>query len=45
VWRFGRTHVLQSLMSSEPLFVTAIGRDRWEAQARANMNRELAGFS
>jgi predicted metal-dependent HD superfamily phosphohydrolase len=45
VWRFGRTHVLQSLMSSEPLFVTAIGRDRWETQARANMNRELAGFS
>lgn len=44
VWRFGRTHVLQSLMSSDPMFVTAAGRERWEDQARANMTRELAGF-
>lgn len=44
VWRFGRTHVLQSLMSSDPMFVTAVGRDRWESQARANLSRELAAF-
>jgi predicted metal-dependent HD superfamily phosphohydrolase len=37
----GRTRVLQGLLEHDPLFVTAIGRARWEAAARANVAVEL----
>lgn len=45
LWRVGRSHALQTLLSREPLFLTDPGRERWEATARANMTRELASFS
>lgn len=37
----GRTAVLQGLLDHDPLFVTAVGRARWEQAARANMAVEL----
>jgi len=37
----GRTAVLQGLLDHDPLFVTAVGRSRWERAARANMAVEL----
>jgi predicted metal-dependent HD superfamily phosphohydrolase len=37
----GRTAVLEGLLEHEPLFVTAVGRARWETAARANMAVEL----
>lgn len=40
-FRAGRAAILQSLLEG-PLFHTAAGRSRWEAQARANVTREIA---
>lgn len=37
----GRTAVLQGLLEHDPLFVTTVGRSRWERAARANMAVEL----
>jgi predicted metal-dependent HD superfamily phosphohydrolase len=37
----GRTAVLARLLRHDPLFVTAVGRARWEAAARSNMAVEL----
>ncbi|WP_244929999.1 hypothetical protein [Nocardioides sp. W7] len=42
VFRDGRTQVLASLADKEHLFHTAYARERWEAAARANLERELA---
>lgn len=39
-WRVGRVRVLDRLLTLEPLFRTAHGRDSWEAAARANLMRE-----
>ena len=41
-WRTGRAGVLRSLLAADPLFATSLGRQRWEARARANMTAELA---
>jgi predicted metal-dependent HD superfamily phosphohydrolase len=40
-WRRGRAQVLEGLAEREPLFFTSVGRARWEAAARANVEREL----
>lgn len=40
----GRAAVLRGLLSARPLFRTALGRERWETAARANLRRELAGL-
>lgn len=43
-WRAGRASVLASLLDRGPLFMSEPGRQRWEARARVNMTRELAGL-
>lgn len=40
-FRRARVDVLRRLLDHRPLFRTAAGRERWEAQARANLGREL----
>lgn len=45
VFRAGRTQVLEALAQKRPLFHTAFARERWEAAARANLERELAGLT
>lgn len=40
-WRRGRAEVLRGLLTRDPLYATAAGRQRWEAAARANLDREL----
>lgn len=40
-WRTGRAHVLGTLLDRDHLFVTAPGRERWEAAARRNLRAEL----
>src|SRR3954470_21338739 len=42
VFSAGRADVLRSLAEKPRLFHTAYARDRWEAAARANLERELA---
>lgn len=42
LWRLGRVHVLEGLADRPQLYLTAAGRARWEAPARANLARELA---
>ena len=44
-WRAGRAAVLQHLLALDPLYRTARGRDRWQARALANLNRELAALT
>lgn len=39
----GRTAVLRDLLAAPTLFHTAYARERWEARARANVERELLG--
>ncbi len=41
----GRLAVLRSLEAKPHLFHTAYARERWEAPARANLERELAGLA
>lgn len=41
VFASGRTAVLEGLLDHDPLFVTSVGRARWEQTARANMAVEL----
>jgi predicted metal-dependent HD superfamily phosphohydrolase len=41
-WRTGRSRVLSSLLDRDRLYLTPAGHDRWEAQARHNLSRELA---
>ncbi|HEY5184775.1 MAG TPA: hypothetical protein VIM19_07720 [Actinomycetes bacterium] len=43
-WRVGRAAVLRGLLDRPFLFATALGRDRWEAAARANVSAELAAL-
>lgn len=43
-FRRGRAAVLRDLLGAPTLFHTAAGRARWEARARANVRRELAGL-
>jgi len=45
VFAAGRAAVLQALAEKPHLFHTAYARDRWEAPARANLERELAGLT
>ncbi|WP_218221275.1 DUF4031 domain-containing protein [Nesterenkonia sp. Act20] len=40
-FRHGRAQVLQRLLERPTLFHTAMGRARWESQARANLHAEL----
>jgi predicted metal-dependent HD superfamily phosphohydrolase len=44
VFSAGRADVLRSLTDKPRLFHTAYARDRWEAAARANVERELAAL-
>lgn len=39
----GRAAVLRALLEFDPLYRTGTARDRWEAQARRNLLRELRG--
>jgi len=43
-FRASRTKVIESLLAGPGLYRTPVGRDRWEAAARANMNAELASL-
>ncbi len=45
VFSAGRADVLRSLAEKPRLFHTAYARERWEAAARANLERELAVLS
>jgi predicted metal-dependent HD superfamily phosphohydrolase len=45
VFRAGRAQVLGALAEKRPLFHTAYARERWEAPARANLERELAALT
>ena len=44
VFAKGRADVLRALAAKPQLFHTAYARERWEAAARANLERELAGL-
>jgi predicted metal-dependent HD superfamily phosphohydrolase/GNAT superfamily N-acetyltransferase len=44
LWRAGRGRLLEGLLSRPALFSTAPGRARFEAKARANLERELASL-
>jgi predicted metal-dependent HD superfamily phosphohydrolase len=44
-WRAGRTAVMSGLLARDPLYGTRAARRRWEAQARANIVRELESLS
>ncbi|MET0898298.1 MAG: metal-dependent phosphohydrolase [Mycobacterium sp.] len=43
-FRAGRAKVIESLLAGPDLFRTPVGREQWEAAARANMNAELASL-
>ena len=45
VFDAGRADVLRTLAAKPHLFHTAYARDRWEAAARANLDRELAALA
>jgi predicted metal-dependent HD superfamily phosphohydrolase len=40
-WRRGRARVLEDLAARQTLFLTSAARNRWEAGARTNIDREL----
>jgi predicted metal-dependent HD superfamily phosphohydrolase len=44
VFQAGRASVLRSLADKPALFHTGFAREQWEAAARANIERELAGL-
>ncbi|MBD9700445.1 DUF4031 domain-containing protein [Flavimobilis sp. GY10621] len=44
-WRVGRAEVLRSLLVTEHLFATPVGRDRWESRARANLAGEIEALT
>lgn len=44
-FRAGRAEILRRLLAGPALFRTAAGRDRWEADARANVETELAALT
>ncbi len=44
-WAFGRTAVLDSLLTLDPLFRTPTGQALWSEQARANLVRERARWT
>lgn len=44
-WRLGRTAVLQDLLAREALFLTEPARQWWDAAARDNLRREIAGLA
>lgn len=44
-WRVGRAEVLRSLLATEHLFATPVGRDRWESRARANLAGEIEALT
>ncbi|WP_102510543.1 DUF4031 domain-containing protein [Sanguibacter massiliensis] len=44
-WRVGRAEVLRSLLATEHLFATPVGRDRWESRARANVAGEIEALT
>lgn len=40
-WKLGRSHVLEQMKKRSRLFLTEPGRERWESDARVNLDREL----
>lgn len=44
VWRAGRGAVLEGFLDRDEIFLTATGRQLWEAHARANLTAELASL-
>lgn len=44
-WRVGRAEVLRSLLATEHLFATPVGRDLWESRARANLAGEIKALT
>ena len=44
-FRAGRATILRDLLAKDHLFHTAYARRRWEADARANVERELAALA
>jgi predicted metal-dependent HD superfamily phosphohydrolase len=44
-WQHGRRSVLVGLAHRDRLFFTSVARDRWESQARANIDRELQALA
>lgn len=44
LFRSGRAAVLRALVEAPHLYRTAAGRERWEAAARANIDRELSAL-
>jgi predicted metal-dependent HD superfamily phosphohydrolase len=40
-WRTGRTTVMRNLLTRQPLYTTPAAQTRWEANAKANLTREL----
>lgn len=44
-WTTGRAGVLTSLLERSAIYATETGTQRWEANARRNINAELAGLS
>lgn len=43
-WREGRPAVLQQYLDRPAIFATEVGRQRWETQARANVEAEIASL-
>jgi predicted metal-dependent HD superfamily phosphohydrolase len=44
-FRAGRAAILTALLALPRLYTTDTGRDRWEARARRNVSREIAGLT
>lgn len=45
LYEIGRPAVLQSFLDRRPIYLTERGRDRFEAQARSNLAREIASLA
>jgi predicted metal-dependent HD superfamily phosphohydrolase len=43
-WAAGRAHVLRQIAGRDHIYVTEMGRRRWERRARVNLERELRGL-
>ncbi len=44
-WRTGRAQVVRGFLERPTIYLTAAGRNRWEARARANLTAELAALT
>ena len=43
-WRVGRTAFTEAMLERSHIFPPALGLDRWERRARANLTAELAAL-